>query len=90
MLAAAIRVVRADFFINFVIGRAFNAVFSSVMFFYFFAIRHGVSKYLNSNAYKYLARRAGSGTHIRRGSLKNLLNASAIAIAATAAVVFFL
>ena len=90
LLAGAIRLVRADFFINFVVGRFFNSVFSSLMFFYFFVIRHGVSKYLNSGAYKYLAQRSASGTHVRRGSLTNLLSVSAMAVATLSALVFIL
>ncbi len=58
------------------------------MFFYFFVVRHGVSRYLNSTSYKYLAQKAASSTHIRRGSLKNLLGVSATAMSAIAVLVF--
>lgn len=61
-------------------------MFSAVVLFYFFVMRHGVSRYLNSGSYKYLARRAASYTHVNRAAAKNVFKLAVLALALLAGV----
>lgn len=82
--------VRSDFYINLVIGRAYSFFFQPLIFFYFFFLRQGVSRFLNGGFYKNMFRGLALRTHFRGTTTAPVLRIAALAIALLAALPIFI
>jgi hypothetical protein len=75
-----LRVVRSDFYANLVIGRVFNSKFYKLVYFYFFVLRSGVSRYLNITAVANSAKRFSVFLNLQMVPLRLILKLTALSV----------